>query len=52
VIAEDPSDDKFLALAKEGKAAFLISGDEHLLRLKTYSGTKIIPPDEFLSLIR
>lgn len=51
VISEDPSDDKFLALAKEGKAAYLISGDEHLLRLKAHSGTKIVPPDEFLALL-
>lgn len=49
VIPEDPSDDKFLALAKAGKAAYLISGDEHLLRLKTYSKTKIVPPVQFLA---
>jgi uncharacterized protein len=50
IIREDPSDDKFLALAVAGKADFIISGDEHLLRLKTFSRTKIVAPGEFLAL--
>jgi putative PIN family toxin of toxin-antitoxin system len=50
IIAADPSDDKFLALAKAGRAAYLVSGDAHLLRLASYGKTKIIRPDAFLSL--
>jgi len=49
VIAEDPSDNKFLALAAEGKAADLISGDAHLLGLKSYAGVRILTPADFLS---
>jgi putative PIN family toxin of toxin-antitoxin system len=49
IIREDPSDDIFLALASAGKAEFIISGDEHLLRLGSFSRTKIVSPDEFLA---
>ena len=30
-VAEDPSDDKFIWCALDGKAEVIISGDEHLL---------------------
>ena len=49
VIAEDPSDDKFLSLALGGKSDFIISGDKHLLGLKEFGGIKIVPAEEFLS---
>ena len=49
VIAEDPSDDKFLSLALGGKSDFIISGDKHLLRLKKFPGIKIVTAEEFLS---
>ena len=31
-VAEDPSDDKFIWCALEGKVEVIISGDEHLLK--------------------
>lgn len=34
--------------AVSGEADFIISGDHHLLNLKTYQGIKIISPAEFL----
>jgi putative PIN family toxin of toxin-antitoxin system len=49
VIAEDPSDDKFLNLALGGKSDFIISGDKHLLGLNEYGGIKIVTAEEFLS---
>jgi putative PIN family toxin of toxin-antitoxin system len=49
VIAEDPSDDKFLALAIEGKANLVLSGDKHLLGLNEYGGIKIVTAEDFLS---
>ena len=49
VIREDPSDDKFLELAIDGKADFIISGDRHILALKTYCGISILSVDEGLS---
>lgn len=51
VITQDPSDDKFLDLAQEGKADYILSGDKHLLDLKTFHGIKIITPNELFALI-
>ena len=36
VVPEDPEDDKFIHCALEGNADALISGDEHILRLKAF----------------
>jgi len=49
IIKVDPSDDKFIHCAKAGKASVIISGDQHLLRLKTYQKIKIQTPAEFLT---
>jgi len=38
----DPKDDFLLALAKDGKATHLITGDKDLLRLKVFGETKIV----------
>jgi uncharacterized protein len=46
-IKNDPSDDKFIYCAKAGKAGIIISGDQHLLNLKTYQ--KILTLAEFLT---
>ncbi len=51
IIRQDPSDNKFLSLAVDGKADCLISGDKHLLELKEFRKTKIIPIGDFLRLI-
>jgi len=48
IIKVDPSDDKFIHCAKAGKAGVIISGDQHLLRLKTYQKIKILTPAKFL----
>ncbi len=48
VIHEDPSDDKFLECAIAGKAAFIVTGDKHLLRLGKFRGTMILKPREFI----
>jgi len=50
-IPDDPADDLVLACALEGQADFIISGDHHLLDLKTYQGIKIVSPAEFLKII-
>jgi putative PIN family toxin of toxin-antitoxin system len=49
IVKVDPSDDKFIHCAKTGKAIAIISGDQHLLSLKTYQKIEIITPAEFLS---
>ena len=44
----DPKDAKFLELAKEIQAHYLISGDKDLLDLETYEHTIILNPTGFL----
>lgn len=48
VVQEDPTDNKFLACAVEGKADYIVSGDRHLLRIEKYRGIKILKPSAFL----
>jgi len=50
VIQEDPSDNVILESAVITKADFLISGDEHLLKIKEFDNTKIVTASEFLDL--
>ena len=48
VIVKDPDDDKFIQCAIAGKAQTIISGDHHLLALKSYKEIRILTPSEFL----
>jgi len=48
-ICRDPKDDFLLSLAKEGKATYLITGDNDLLDIKVFGKTKIITINQFLS---
>jgi putative PIN family toxin of toxin-antitoxin system len=47
-VPDDPSDDKYLACALEGSAQYIITGDQHLLRLDPWRGIRIVPPAVFL----
>jgi putative PIN family toxin of toxin-antitoxin system len=49
VIKDDPDDNIILACALEGKAHYIISGDQHLTSLKTYQTIKSVTPAVFLS---
>ncbi len=51
VVKEDPSDNKILEAAIDGKADYIVSGDKDLLRLQKFRGIKIIPAAAFLQLI-
>jgi len=48
VIKEDPADNKFLECALAADAKYIVSGDRHLLSLKTFKSIRILPPTEFL----
>ncbi len=50
-VPDDPDDDKFIECAVFCGADFIISGDQHLLRIKEYEGIKILTAAEFLPLI-
>jgi len=48
VIADDPSDNRYLECAVEGDTGFLVTGDRLLLDLGTYEGIVILTPRAFL----
>lgn len=47
-ITDDPSDNRVLECAVEGKADLIVSGDRHLRKLKVVGGIPIIRPTDFL----
>jgi uncharacterized protein len=49
-ICRDPDDNKFLELAIDIDADFIISGDKDLLELKSFENTKILKPSQFMTL--
>jgi putative PIN family toxin of toxin-antitoxin system len=51
-IAADPADDRVLEAALEGKASVIISGDRHLLRLRSWRGIRILSPSDFVAYTR
>jgi len=51
VVKDDPDDDKIINAAVEGKADYIISYDNHLLKIKDYKGIKILTPKEFLEVL-
>lgn len=51
IIKEDPDDNLILEPANEMKIDYIISGDEHLLKLKEFKGTKIVTAKQFLQLV-
>ena len=46
-VKDDPNDNIFIETAVAGNANYIISQDNHLLRLKEFRETKIITPEEF-----
>jgi putative PIN family toxin of toxin-antitoxin system len=46
-ICRDPKDDFLLALSKESKANFLVTGDRDLLDLRIYGRTEILTINKF-----
>jgi len=49
VVKADPDDNKFLSCAAAARAEAIVSGDTHLLELKTFKGIGIVSPHIFLS---
>lgn len=52
VVADDPEDDKFLDCALAANVEYVVTNDEHLLRLKTFDGVSIVKPSEFKQLLQ
>ncbi len=47
-LESDHDDTKFLACAIEGQAEYIVSGDSHLLDLKSYKNIPILSPADFI----
>lgn len=52
IIKDDPTDNKYLACAYEGEADYIVSGDHHLLGIKTYKGIEILKVKSFLNILK
>jgi len=50
VVKEDPSDNKILECAVDGNVDYLISQDNHLLKISEYKKIRILSPKEFLKI--
>ncbi len=50
IVKEDPDDNKILECALEGNVNYIITQDNHLLKLKEFRGIKILTPKEFLKI--
>ena len=48
-VCRDAKDNFLLALAKDGKASHLLTGDKDLLVLKNFGKTKILTISEYLT---
>ena len=47
-VEDDPSDDMFIRCAESGMCKIIISGDRHLLDLKSHGKIRILSPPQFL----
>ncbi len=52
VIRRDPADNRVLECALAGEASHIVSGDEHLLALKTFRGIPIMAATDFVKSFR
>ena len=51
VIEEDPADNRVLECAVAGAASYIVTGNDHLLKIKQYKEIVILKPAEFLTLL-
>lgn len=51
-VSSDPDDDKYVAAAVEGRAAFVVTGDPDLLRVGQHGGVRIVSPRAFLDALK
>lgn len=51
VVREDAADNRILECAIAASAEYLVSGDKHLLKLKSYSGIEVVSPQAFTKVL-
>lgn len=52
IIRQDPPDNRVLECALAGEATHIVTGDNHLLGLKSFQGIPIMTPAAFLQVLR
>jgi len=52
IVKDDPEDNKILECAEFSNSDFILTYDNHLLKLKKFKDIKIITPDELLEKIK
>ena len=52
IVKDDADDNKFIEAAVEGKADYVVTQDNHLLKIKEFEGIKILTPKEFLEIVK
>ena len=50
IVKDDQDDNKFIEVAVMGKAKYIITQDNHLLKIKEFREIKILTPKEFLEI--
>ena len=51
LIQEDPADDRFLECSLDGRADYVVSGDDHLLKIGRYQRIRIPSVRQFFKLL-
>ena len=51
VVHEDSADDKFIECAVDSKADYIVSGDDHLLKIGAYKKTRIVSVKQILKIL-
>lgn len=52
IVKDDSDDNKFVEAAIAGKADYIITQDNHLLKIKEFRGIKILTPKQFLDILK
>lgn len=52
VVAQDPSDNLFIAIALESRCPLIVSGDHHLLAVRQYQDVRVVSAAEFVRTIQ
>lgn len=52
VVRADPDDDRILECAAAARSDYLVTGDKHLLQLRSHRGTQIVKAADFVALGR
>ena len=51
VVKDDPDDDRILECALSANAEYIVTQDNHLLRVREFRGIKIVNPKDFIDIL-